>query len=54
LHSITGANSVSGDVSGIEVVVVGLDVVVAVRIDLHNFRFPTAVHLKEPAEVFRV
>jgi hypothetical protein len=41
---------VEGDVV---VVVVG-DVVVAVWIDFHDFRFPTAVHLKEPADVFRI
>jgi hypothetical protein len=36
------------------VVVVVVDVVVAIWIDFHDFRFPTAVHLKEPVDVFRV
>lgn len=52
LHSITGANSVSDDAAGIAIVVV--DVVVANWIDFHDFCFPTAVHLKEPADVFRI
>jgi hypothetical protein len=36
------------------VVVDVVDVVVAIGIDFHDFRFPTAVHLKEPVDVFRV
>jgi hypothetical protein len=29
-------------------------VVLAIRIDFHDFFLPTAVHLKEPADVFRI
>jgi hypothetical protein len=36
------------------VVVLVVLVVLAIWIDLHDFRLPTAVHLKVPADVFRI
>jgi hypothetical protein len=36
------------------IVVVVVVVAIAIWIDLHNFFLPTAVHLNEPADVFRI